>query len=212
MFALIHTDDSPRRYIIKTDVAVSVGTLCVAEIEGVQRYCHVENVLSAATQPSPPCARECRFVRIATEADASRRETNNRLAANAMKAFDTENAGAPQKPYAVAAYFNVDRTRLYLLYHADHPFDTRRSESSLHRRFGAEVSARQIGIRDEVASIGSIGPCGRPVCCAHWLKSANSLNVNVRMAKKQNVSLNPTSLNGYCEKIKCCLGFEVSAE
>lgn len=212
MLLLVKVDDSPRRNVVEADKAVPVGGICVVEADGMQRYCLVESVLSSDSETSPMRTSDCRFVRVASEEDKSRRETNARLSANAMKAFDTENAGAPQKPYAVAAFFDVNRTKLVLLYHADRPFDARRSENSLHRRFGANVVARQIGIRDEVATIGSIGPCGRPCCCAHWLKSASTLNVNVRMAKRQNVSLNPTSLNGYCEKFKCCLGFEVNAE
>ena len=150
--------------------------------------------------PRPPCA---------AADDAVRRETNRKLADAAMRAFDAETSGAPQRPYAIAATFASEpRRQLRLLYHADRPFDTRRTEATLRRRFGADVVLRQAGIRDEVAALGSIGPCGRPVCCACALTPAGASGVNLRMAKRQNVALNPVSLNGQCDRLKCCLGFE----
>lgn len=215
MFVFLVHADGLRTCLCVTagqDVAdLKVNDLCVAEIDGRRRYCTVCAVLPNGGARHAPAA-NCRILRVATEEDKARRETNRKLAEAAIKAFDTENAGAPQKPYAICAHFDEPRKHLDLLYHADRPFDARRTETSLRRRYNADVTVRQVGIRDEVAAIGSIGPCGRPVCCAHWLESVSSLNLNVRMAKKQNISLNPTSLNGQCDKLKCCLSFELEAD
>ncbi len=62
------------------------------------------------------------------------------------------------------------------------------------------------------SKIGGIGVCGRKLCCASWLKNAQDLHVNLRMARKQNVSLTPENINGYCCHMKCCLSFEASEE
>ena len=183
------------------------GDLCVAEIAGRRRFCTVRAVFPD-NGGAPPPTKDCAFVRGATEDDVARRETNVNLAKTAMKAFDTESAGAPQRPYAINAWFDEPRRHLLVLYHADRQFDARRIEMSLRRRFGAEVSVRQIGIRDEVAAVGSVGPCGCPVCCARGLVTARAANVNVKMAKRQNISLNPANLNGQCDRLKCCLIFE----
>ena len=63
------------------------------------------------------------------------------------------------------------------------------------------------GAGDETAVLGGVGSCGRPVCCATWLREFRPLNV--RMAKAQGISLNPTSINGYCGRLKCCLRYEL---
>jgi cell fate regulator YaaT (PSP1 superfamily) len=186
---------------------LKAGDLCVADVAGRRRFC-VARAVFPCGESAPPPSKDCAFVRVATADDAARRETNLRLAKTALKAFDTESAGAPQRPYAISAWFDEPRRHLLVLYHADHPFDARRIEMSLRRRFGAEVAVRQIGIRDEVAAVGSVGPCGCPVCCARALVPAGAANVNVKMAKRQNISLNPANLNGQCDRLKCCLVFE----
>ncbi len=185
---------------------LKAGDLCVAEIAGRRRFCTVRAVFP--DNGAPPPSQDCAFVRVATDDDVARRETNALLAKKAMKAFDTESAGAPQRPYAINAWFDEPRRHLLVLFHADHQFDTRRIVMSLRRRFGADVSVQQIGIRAEVAAVGSVGPCGCPVCCARALVDAGAANVNVKMAKRQNISLNPANLNGQCDRLKCCLIFE----
>lgn len=188
--------------------ALKAGDLCVAEVAGRRRFGTVRAVFRADAPGALPPTPRCAFVRAGTAEDAARRKANRDLAEVAMKSFDTETAGAPQRPHAVCADFDEPRKHLRIVYHADRPFDTRRVVAALRRRFGAEIDARQAGIRDEVASLGSIGPCGCPVCCARALADVRNVNVNVRMAKRQNVALNPANLNGQCGRLKCCLGFE----
>lgn len=62
------------------------------------------------------------------------------------------------------------------------------------------------------SKIGGFGVCGRPICCARWLKNANDVKVSIRMAKAQKISLSPENLNGYCCHLKCCLAFEAPPE
>ncbi len=77
---------------------------------------------------------------------------------------------------------------------------------------GAAVKKAVQSSRTAAAGIGGFGPCGRPICCAGWLKNAEELKVSIRMAKAQTVSLSPESINGYCCQMKCCLAFEYGQE
>lgn len=62
--------------------------------------------------------------------------------------------------------------------------------------------------RDLAAKMGGIGLCGRPCCCSTWLRRPTAIKLSIRMAKDQNVALDPDSLNGFCQQIKCCIAFE----
>ena len=70
----------------------------------------------------------------------------------------------------------------------------------------ARIEFRQVGNRDECALLGGIGPCGRAFCCCSWQRYFNP--VNIRMAKMQEMPLTPTTINGACDRLKCCLRFE----
>lgn len=175
---------------------------CLAEIGNRILFCRI-------IRPANVKNTKGAFLRLETEDDTSRRETNEKLAKAAMHVFDTENQGAVFNPHAVAATFDYERKNLILFFSADKPYDTKRSVISLKRRYAAEVEIKQIGIRDEFSALGAIGPCGRVCCCATGIFSSGIQNVNLKMAKAQNVSLNPVNLNGQCERIKCCVAFEM---
>ena len=72
--------------------------------------------------------------------------------------------------------------------------------------FRTRIELRQIGVRDEARMVGGIGSCGRPLCCASWLGDFEP--VSIRMAKNQNLSLNPTKISGSCGRLMCCLKYE----
>lgn len=192
---------------VPADVAVQVGLACVVQTRGGPELCRVRTVrdeAAAGAGGQPPPAR---VLRMATAEDLAREQQNLTLAEEAVHRFDAEVAGAPQGAKAVSARFNLDRSRLVLTYRAKQRFDARRAAAALNRRYQAAIEARQIGIRDEAAVLGGIGSCGLPVCCATWLRAFQP--VNVRMAKAQNISLNPTAINGCCGRLKCCLRYEL---
>jgi len=102
--------------------------------------------------------------------------------------------------------FSYGRDKFFIRYSAQMPVDLRRFVGQLQRDFKTHVDLWQVGVRDEAALIGCLGPCGRAVCCCSW--QHQFLPVNVRMAKSQEMSLNPVSINGSCGRLKCCLRFE----
>ena len=104
------------------------------------------------------------------------------------------------------ACYNFDRTQLLFRFIADERVDFRNLAKELGATFKTRIELRQIGIRDKAKEIGGIGPCGRLLCCSSYLKTFDSVTIN--MAKNQNVSLNPSKINGVCGRLLCCLKYE----
>ena len=104
------------------------------------------------------------------------------------------------------ANYNFDRSQLLFRFVADERVDFRQLAKDLGALFRTRIELRQIGIRDKAKEIGGIGPCGRLLCCNSFLNGFDSVTIN--MAKNQNVSLNPSKINGVCGRLLCCLKYE----
>jgi len=104
------------------------------------------------------------------------------------------------------AEYLFDGTRLILYYKAENKVDFRDLLKSLASSFKTRIELRQIGVRDETKLLGGIGCCGKEVCCRQFLGSFHP--VTTKMAKDQNLSLNPAKLSGVCQRLLCCLSYE----
>jgi cell fate regulator YaaT (PSP1 superfamily) len=113
--------------------------------------------------------------------------------------------GLPMKLTRVEQLF--DGSRLIFYYTADGRVDFRELVRDLAAHFRTRIEMRQIGVRDEARMLGGYGSCGRPLCCTTWLQSFEP--ISIRMAKQQNLSLNPSKLSGMCGRLKCCLRYEL---
>lgn len=102
--------------------------------------------------------------------------------------------------------YNFERTQLLFRFVADERVDFRQLARELGSIFRTRIELRQIGIRDKAKEIGGIGPCGRLLCCSSFLTNFDSVTIN--MAKNQQVSLNPSKINGVCGRLLCCLKYE----
>jgi len=100
-----------------------------------------------------------------------------------------------------------DGSRLIFYYTADARVDFRELVRDLAAHFRMRIEMRQIGVRDEAKMLGGYGSCGRPLCCTTWLRTFEP--VSIRMAKQQQLSLNPSKLSGQCGRLKCCLRYEL---
>ena len=100
-----------------------------------------------------------------------------------------------------------DGSRLIFYYTAEGRVDFRELVRDLAAHFRTRIEMRQIGVRDEARMLGGYGACGRPLCCTTWLTSFEP--VSIKMAKQQNLSLNPSKLSGMCGRLKCCLRYEL---
>jgi cell fate regulator YaaT (PSP1 superfamily) len=101
----------------------------------------------------------------------------------------------------------LDGSRLIFYFTADGRVDFRELVRELAAEFHTRIEMRQIGVRDEAKMIGGYGSCGRPLCCTTFLTSFEP--VSIKMAKQQDLSLNPSKLSGLCGRLKCCLRYEL---
>jgi cell fate regulator YaaT (PSP1 superfamily) len=145
-------------------------------------------------------------IRKATPEDIGVIEENKRHAQEAFTICEQKIAehGLPMKLVDVEFTFDVGKILFYFT--ADGRVDFRELVKDLASVFRTRIELRQIGVRDEAKLLGGIGPCGRELCCSTWLEDFEP--VSIRMAKGQNLSLNPSKISGSCGRLMCCLKYE----
>ena len=100
------------------------------------------------------------------------------------------------------------RNRMTFFFTAEQRVDFRELVKDLASRFQTRIELRQIGVRDQAKRVDGCGPCGRAFCCSTWMKSFHP--VTLKMAREQNLSLNPTKISGACGRLMCCLSYELA--
>jgi len=115
-----------------------------------------------------------------------------------------ERLGLPMKP--ISAQYNLDGSHLAIFFSAEKRVDFRELVRELSRSLKARVELRQVGARDEAKLVGGLGRCGFPLCCTTFL--CEFAPVSIRMAKEQDIALNPMKTAGICGRLLCCLGYE----
>jgi len=155
--------------------------------------------------PETP-VKHARVLRTVKPEDLSKMEENETLAEKALNVFVTfmQQAGTPVKP--LMSHFTLNRERLLIVFGSPEHVDFRKIVAKLQWDFHTRAEIRHVGVRDEAAVVGGIGSCGRALCCATWIRHFRT--INVRMAKAQEISMNPTAINGCCGRLKCCLRYE----
>lgn len=185
----VHEHD---RCILDTGQVLEIGTITViSSVEGE----------SGGKTAHPPRVTRC--VTLQDQAKARENDLMGKMAMDSCRAVATE-LKLPMR--LVRVRYTFDRKMLLVLFAADDRVDFRELVKRLSGDLHCRVEMRQIGVRDEAALIGGIGPCGRVQCCSTWLKTFES--VNVRMARVQRLSLNPGAISGMCGRLKCCLRYE----
>lgn len=102
--------------------------------------------------------------------------------------------------------YTFDNNKVIFYFTADGRVDFRELVKDLASIFKTRIELRQIGVRDEAKMLGGLGPCGRSMCCSSFL--GDFASVSIKMAKEQNLSLNPTKISGICGRLMCCLNYE----
>ncbi|MBP3774065.1 MAG: hypothetical protein ILA34_01795 [Bacteroidaceae bacterium] len=149
-----------------------------------------------------------RVYRIARESDLSKCEEAKALEHETMIKSRQIAKGLGLDMKIGDVEYQGDGSKAIFYYIADQRVDFRQLIKVLADEFHVRIEMRQIGARQEAGRIGGIGPCGRELCCATWIKNFNT--VSTAAARCQSVSLNPQKLAGQCAKLKCCLNYEVS--
>lgn len=151
-----------------------------------------------------------RVVRQASEVDLARVAENQRREKEALQVAQKKIADHNLDMYVVDIEFAFDGSKITFYFTAEGRVDFRELVKDLASIFRTRIELRQIGVRDEAKMLGGIGPCGRPLCCSTFL--GDFAPVSIRMAKDQNLSLNPTKISGICGRLLCCLRYEADSE
>lgn len=174
--------------IVETARGIEMGTVMIPA-----REVNDDSVI----QPLKP------VIRIATEADEKTALKNREKEKEAFKICLEKIAKHKLDMKLVEAEYTFDNNKLLFYFTADGRIDFRELVKDLAAVFRTRIELRQIGVRDETKILGGIGICGRPLCCHTYL--SEFAPVSIKMAKEQNLSLNPTKISGVCGRLMCCL-------
>lgn len=174
--------------IVETARGVEYGTV-VGEPKEVEE----EKVV----QPLKP------VLRIATARDDEQELANKQKEKDAFKICLEKIKKHKLEMKLIDAEYTFDNNKVLFYFTADGRIDFRELVKDLASVFKTRIELRQIGVRDETKILGGIGVCGRPLCCHSWLPEF--IPVSIKMAKEQNLSLNPTKISGVCGRLMCCL-------
>jgi len=190
--------DTPTRagekVVVQTDNGPAVGTI-------VRHNPHTDE------KRRPQSDSPQRVVRLATRDDiiARLKQDHREQEAGRIAMLKIRERGLGMKLARVEQAF--DGSKLIFYFTADGRVDFRELVRELASEFRTRIEMRQIGVRDEAKILGGYGTCGRPLCCTTFLNTFEP--VSIKMAKQQDLSLNPSKLSGLCGRLKCCLRYEL---
>lgn len=149
---------------------------------------------------------ERKIIRRADKNDLNKYKNNKSEALKALKKCQSLANEMNLKMKIIDATFTFDRDKLIFKFLSDSRVDFRLLAKKLASIYHTRIELLQVGVRDKAKEVGGYGPCGRTLCCHKFLNDIES--VSISMAKNQNLSLNPTKINGVCGRLLCCLKYE----
>ncbi len=180
--------------IVETARGVEMGTVAIAN-----KMSDDKNIVS----PLKP------VLRVATEKDLKQAEENAQKEKEAYKICNEKIQKHNLDMKLVDVEYTFDQNKILFYFTSDGRVDFRELVKDLASVFKTRIELRQIGVRDEAKIVGGLGVCGRKLCCASHLGGFEP--VSIKMAKEQNLSLNPTKISGTCSRLMCCLKYEQEA-
>ena len=147
-------------------------------------------------------------LRVATDNDIEKHNQNKEKEKDAFSICLKKIAEHKLTMKLIDVEYTFDNNKVIFYFTADGRVDFRELVKDLATIFKTRIELRQIGVRDEAKMLGGLGPCGRPMCCSTFL--GDFASVSIKMAKEQNLSLNPTKISGICGRLMCCLNYEQS--
>lgn len=145
-------------------------------------------------------------LRVANEKDLQRLQDNITKQEEAFKICEQKIESHKLDMKLVRVEYSFDGGKITFFFTADGRVDFRDLVKDLANHFHSRIELRQIGVRDEARMLGGVGICGQEYCCKRFLD--DFLPVSIKMAKEQNLSLNPTKISGSCGRLMCCLNYE----
>lgn len=189
-------------YFDPQNFEVETGTFVIVETARGVEYGKVvlgrrkveDSKLTASLKP---------IIRVATADDTKKYEDNKKKSKRAFDICLEKIAKHKLDMKLIEAEYTFDNNKVLFYFTADRRIDFRELVKDLASVFRTRIELRQIGVRDETKIRGGIGICGRPLCCHTYL--SEFAPVSIKMAKEQNLSLNPTKISGVCGRLMCCL-------
>jgi cell fate regulator YaaT (PSP1 superfamily) len=189
----------------KNNLPLKTGDYVIVEVERGQDYGQVtaepEKLLEAKLDKPLK-----KIIRAAAKEDMHRINENKKRVKGIFQTCLKKIAEHKLEMKLINAEYSFDRTKVVFYFTSDGRIDFRELVKDLAHIFKARIELRQIGVRDEARILGGMGHCGRALCCATFLKGFEA--VTIRMAKEQNLPLNPSKISGCCGRLMCCLGYE----
>ena len=195
-------------YFDPKGLTIEPGQYVVVETaQGMEYVCCVEGnhevPEQSVVQPLRP------VLRLATENDHKTAAYNQKREKEAFAICEKKIAAHKLEMKLVNVECNFEGNKIIFFFTAEGRVDFRELVKDLASVFRARIELRQIGVRDEAKMLGGLGICGRPLCCSQFLEEF--IPVSIKMAKTQNLSLNPTKISGTCGRLMCCLKYEQNA-
>lgn len=193
---------NPKDFGVKKDDAVIVETargieygICVIDIKEIPE----EQLVSPLKD----------VLRVATAEDKEKHIQNKKREEEAIRICGEKVKKHDLNMKLIDVEYTFDNNKIIFYFTAEGRVDFRDLVKDLASIFKTRIELRQIGVRDEAKMIGGLGPCGRPLCCSSFL--GEFAPVSIKMAKEQNLSLNPSKISGICGRLMCCLTYEEEA-
>ena len=192
-------------YYLTSNVKFKIGEYAIVEADRGLEYGQVvsEPELILEKEVTKPLSK---VIRKATAGDLYQIEKNRKRVDDIMATCEKKIDAHKLDMKLISAEYSFDRSKIIFYFTAEDRVDFRGLVKDLAKIFKARIELKQIGVRDEARLLDGYGPCGRRLCCAKFIR--NFEPVTIKMAKEQNLPLNPTKISGCCGRLMCCLGYE----
>ena len=174
-----------QKIVVETPLGIELGEVCLCK---------------------PPKEATAKFVRLASDLDILKSTQNKQKSREYLQKTKQFAKNLKLEMKVFDAEFTLDEKKLIVYFTADGRVDFRELVKLMASAFKKRIELHQVGVRDEVQQMGSVGICGRNCCCGQFLKDFN--HVSIKMAKVQGLSLMPNNITGACGKLLCCLEYE----
>jgi len=193
-------------HYISGDFSFSAGDYVIVESDRGLDYGEVLSGEEVILDKAIPQKALRKIIRIATSSDIEKIDRNRKTAKEAIKTCNKKIVERKLNMKLIDAELSFDCSKIIFYFSAEERVDFRDLVKDLAKIFKARIELKQVGVRDEAKMFGGFGQCGRELCCARFLKDFEP--VTIKMAKDQNLPLNPTKISGVCGRLMCCLSYE----
>lgn len=199
------SDESQIEYFFTSIEDLKKNTTVIVETNGIKKFGKVTTPVHNIDTNN--LKKELgKVIRIASKKDYYQNKENIRLGKEALEKCKKLVKKYNLEMNVIESSFSFDQEQLMFTFYADQRVDFRDLAKELAAVYKTRIELHQIGVRDKAKIISGIGPCGQKLCCSRFLNDFDS--VSISMAKNQNLSLNPTKINGLCGRLLCCLKYE----